>query len=498
MKRILVSVSSTEVIATVVRGRQMAPCKRFDNDARGWQTFGLWLAENRYPVAIIVDAVEEDYRTEILPHTRGATRKQLLERKIKQHYRNTPYTTSIQQGRESEGRRDDRYLFAALTNPDLLEPWLAEIERNALPLCGVYLTPLVSRTLVRMLGAGDKPVLIVSQRRTGLRQSFFDRGELKLSRLTSIDASQPRTGYAEEILKTRAYLTSLRLIARDAQLNVLLLDSDGSLGELARALEEDLGVISERIGPAALEKTVRSEPGVLADCPEAVHFLLFLRARGAGNLAPPALLHRFHIYRARRGIFALSAAILIAATLFSLAQLKQRSALDAQTAALADAIRAQQRLYAAAARGFPAAPAPAGVLQSAVELSLSVQNQMRTPALALTVAAAALDRHPYIFVKKLHWSSGAKKTLQSGSDATARESLEIAAELQPFDGDFRAALAKVQRFATDLKDDPRVAEVRVVESPLDVSSQASLSGSAAAGRNPSSAAFLLLLELRAH
>lgn len=497
MKRLLLSISSTEAIATVARGRRITPCRRFDSDASGWQAFGLWLADNRLPVAIIVDAVEEDYRSEGLPHTRGGTRAQLIERKIKQHYRNTPYTTAIWQGRESDGRRDDRFLFAALTNPDLLEPWLAELARQRVPVSGVYLTPLVSRTLMVLLGAGEKPVLLVSQRRTGLRQSFFVLGELKLSRLTSIDASQPRAGYADEILKTRAYLTSLRLIPRDSQLKVLLLDSDGSLGELLRTLEQDPGVAPERVGAAALAKAVRAEPAALSECPEALHFLASLRSRLVGSLAPSNLLLPFRIYRARRLMFALAAGIFALSSILAIAQLRQRSALDTQTLALAQAIRAQQNLYAAAARGFPAAPAPANVLQNAVQLSATVQNQARTPALALSVAGLALERNPHVYVKKMQWSASEAAPQDAPTVTPKAETLEIDAEIRPFNGDFRTALAKVERLATDLSKDQRTARVRVLESPLDVSSAANLSGSAAGGgQGAVPARFRLLLELK--
>lgn len=501
MKTALLSISATEAIATVVRGRHILPCLRFDNEPAGWQAFALWLRENFGPIAIIVDAVEEDYRSEVLPHTRGHTRRQLLARKIKQHYRNTPYTTSIHYGREADGRRDDRYLFAALTNPDFLEPWINEIERVGAPISGVYLTPLISRPLIKLLGAGDKGVLLVSQRRTGLRQSFFDHGELKLSRLTSIDVSQPRTGYAEEILKTRAYLTSLRLISRETQLKVVLLDSDGSLGELVRALDEDLAIDPERIGPAALAKLARSDATSLAACPEALPFLIFARGRPLGSLAPAKLLRRFRVLQARRLVFALAAAVFIVSSLVALAQLRERAALDAATVSLASEIRHQQALYATAARGFPSSPAPANVLQNAVQLGRAVQNEMHTPALALAVAAVALERSPHVLVKKLTWDAGhggAKTAQGMQAPAKGNETLEIEAEIRPFDGDFRAALAKVEQFTSALNEDVRTAQARVTQSPLDISSQANLSGSAAGGRgDKDSAAFRVQVELKA-
>lgn len=449
--------------------------------------FALWLQENPFPVSIVVDAVEEDYRSENVPHARGGTRAQLIERKLRQHFRSTSYMAAIAHGRESDGRRDDRYLFAALTNPELLDPWLQEIARREVPVCGVHLAPLIMAKLAAIPGYRERPLLIVTRQRNGLRQSFFESGKLKLSRLTALDASEQAPVQTDEILKTRAYLTSLRLLPRDMQLDVLLLDSDGTLGDLARALDEDLGVKPERIAPAALAKLLRTQPSQLANCPESIYYAILARGGGQANLAPSSLRSLCRVHRASRVLYGLAAAIVVGASLLALVQLKQRSALDAQTAATANEIRHQQALYQAAARAFPAAPAPAEILYGAVELSRSVAQAMRTPDLAFAVAAAALERNPEIDLKKLEWAA---RNATDGDQA-----LKLEGELARFNGDYRAALAKVEQFATDLKSDPRVKSVTIAKTPLDVSSAASLSGSAAGRSEPEAARFELQLTI---
>lgn len=479
MRRVLLSISATEATAVWQHGRRMSACKRFDNEARGWQMFGLWLQENPFPVLIVVDAVEEDYRSESLPHARGSTRKQLIERKLKQHFRSTPYMTAIAHGRESEGRRDDRYLFAALTNTELLDPWLEEIARRQIPVCGVHLAPLVMTRVAALPGYRERPLLIVTRQRNGLRQSFFEAGKLKLSRLTALDASESAPVQTDEILKTRAYLTSLRLLPRDMQLDVLLLDSDGSLGDLARALDEDLGVKPERIAPATLARLLSAEPAQLASCPEALHFAILGRGGQHANLAPASLRSLCRVHRARRALLALAAAIVAGASLLALAQLKQRSDLDSQTTAASQQIRLEQARYEAAARAFPAAPAPAEVLRGAVELSRDVARTMRTPEVAFAVAATALEHNPEIEIRRLDWTAR--------DAASGYQILKLEGELARFGGDYRAALAKVERFATDLKTNARVKVVTISKTPLDVSPGASLSGSAA-GRSEAEAA----------
>src|SRR5262249_59332731 len=93
------------------------------------------------PAHVMVDAVEEDYRFETLPHAYGADRVQMATRKLRQHYRNTPYMTAWRIGRDTGKRRDDRYLFSALTNPDLVTDWLEAIIARRLPVSRLYLLP---------------------------------------------------------------------------------------------------------------------------------------------------------------------------------------------------------------------------------------------------------------------------------------------------------------------------------------------------------------------
>ena len=127
--KLLLCVSNDQATVAVWRRRRLLSCTHFDNNEEGWTAFGSFLRSvHGLPVHIIVDTVEEDFRFETLPHIRGRDRTEMVGRKLKQLYRATPYCSFALQERESGKRRDDRYLFAALTNPDLLLPWLRAIE----------------------------------------------------------------------------------------------------------------------------------------------------------------------------------------------------------------------------------------------------------------------------------------------------------------------------------------------------------------------------------
>src|SRR5918992_6396732 len=142
-EKLLICISAQQTSAAHWRAGKIAQLEEFAHDEQGLAGFREFLApHSNVPVFIMVDAVEEDYRFETLPHSWGAERSQMVSRKLKQHYRNTPFIGAWLQGRESGKRRDDRYLFAALTNPEILTEWLRAIAAQELPLAAVYMLPM--------------------------------------------------------------------------------------------------------------------------------------------------------------------------------------------------------------------------------------------------------------------------------------------------------------------------------------------------------------------
>src|SRR6266545_6274721 len=151
-KKILLSVSAQHATAAYWQADKIVQLRQFAHDDAGLTQFREFLSTYpKVPVHVMVDAVEEDYRFETLPHTMGSDRNQLVQRKLKQHYRSTPYVGAWLQGRDKDKRRDDRYLFAAFTNPEILVDWLRVINGQELPLAGVYLLAMVTEGLLQRL-----------------------------------------------------------------------------------------------------------------------------------------------------------------------------------------------------------------------------------------------------------------------------------------------------------------------------------------------------------
>src|SRR3990172_2597608 len=183
--KLLVSVSARQVSAARWINGRFAECDIFTYSDDGLVAFKSYLAElgRQLPVLMLVDAVEEDYRFESLPHSSGSDRSQMVNRKLKQHYRNTPYCSAQLRGRDTGKRRDDQYLFCALTNPELIAAWVQVVIECELPMAGIYLLPTVSQGLVERLQLAQTNLLLVSSNSSGLRLTFLREQTLRISRL---------------------------------------------------------------------------------------------------------------------------------------------------------------------------------------------------------------------------------------------------------------------------------------------------------------------------
>src|SRR5687768_14823207 len=160
--RLLICISAEQAAVAISRNGRLGRCRTFRNDEQGREIFDRFLAGmHNVPVHVMVDVVEEDYRFELLPHARGRDRSELIDRRLRQLYRNTPYCAAVLQGRDPGKRRDDQYLFIALINPELAENWLTQIRSHDLPVAGVHLLPVVAEPLSQKIAPSTANLLLV-------------------------------------------------------------------------------------------------------------------------------------------------------------------------------------------------------------------------------------------------------------------------------------------------------------------------------------------------
>lgn len=498
-EKLLVCVSALQASVAHWRGNKITQLEQFAHDDRGLADFRQFLTpHSNVPVFMMVDAVEEDYRFETLPHSSGHDRAQMVNRKLRQHYRNTPYIGAWLQGRESDKRRDDRYLFSALTNPDIPEDWLNIINGQELPLGALYLLPMVSGGLLDKLQVKTPNILLAVQHTGGLRLTFFRDRNFRLSRLTRGDGSKttdPLRLYAGEISNTRLYLHALRTATLDEHLTVLLLDRNDELEEVAESITRDNPSLDAvRVGRAELSTRLGMDPQLVAASPDAVYLQLLGLQTPAGNIAPATATLGYKRYRARRAIYVACAGIGAVAALWSVVNGWQAYRENSKAEDVTAQIQTQELQYQQITREFPPAPTSGDNLKRAVEAAKAVRESARDPLQMMAAVSEALQPSPDIFLREFGWryglsdiekgAEGAAATAAApsqpatpGAAPSARhQSAYISGEVRPFRGDYRAAIDTINALADRLRRNPVVAEVRPTKMPLNVSPTAALSG----------------------
>ncbi len=501
--KLLISISADQASVGLFRRGKLGPCQVFRNDARGVEGFDRLLSRVRnVPVLVMLDVVEEDYRFEMLPHATGRDRAELIDRRLRQLYRNTQYCAAVHQGRDTGKRRDDQYLFLGLINPDLLEGWLARIQAHDLPVAGVYQLPLFAEPLAQKLAPSTPNLLLVAQHAGGLRLTFFRHGKLRVSRLTRIEATAAGgrvADYTEEIANTRLYLHALRVMSLDEHLSVIAINRDASLTGLEEAVARDISnADAVLVDSTELARRAGVPDAVALDVPDALYLHFLGSQPPRGNLAPEGVTERFHLYQMRRALYAAASVAGAVALVWVGMNAYQIYELRTDQAHAITETANYQRRYQEVTRHFPAAPTNADNLVHAVQTAERLKSMKRTPEVAMAVVGRALEQMPNVYLKSFGWRyairgfdavAGSQRvdppaTGAPGGPQRRTQSAYIEGEIRPFNGDYRSALDAISTFADTLKQDPTVAEVKVVALPLNVSPNMALSGSTSDADTP--------------
>jgi hypothetical protein len=495
--KLLLCISVNGATAARWKGGRLHDVEVFTNDETGIAGFRDYAAASAgTPAFMIVDAVEEDYRFETLPHASGSDRNQMVERKLRQYYRSSPYCAASLIGRDNTKRRDDQFLFSALTNAEVVTPWLSVLTQCGLPVGGIYLLPMVISGLASTLGNKISNLLLVAVHPAGIRLAFFHNGTFRLSRLSRSDVSANNRAIIDEISNTQLYLNALRATSLDEPLTVVLLDHADQLQDMPDAIQADNpGINCSRLGRAEIASRLKLDPALI-ETSSATIYLQLLGARIPGNnLASPAATAGYRRYQSRRQLLAASA---VAATigvagagynLWEYYWLRDRADDAVHQTARVDAE------YQAATLQFPAAPTSADNMRTTTELAARLRATGITPERFLQVIVRALDASPEITLMELGWQNRtaefeaggsatgtipptpAVPTPGAGTGAARKQSGMVAGRVRDFKGDFRKAIASINVLAERLRQDPAVESVRFVQLPLNVSPTLALSGS---------------------
>ncbi len=398
----------TTAVSTWHRGR-LAGRRVFEPGAEGYAAFSAFLGQHPdIPLYFLADVIEEDFHLETIPHLWGSSRKALINRKLTQHFRADSYRHVETQGRESEGRKDDRLLLSALTGDENLKPWLDAALEHKTPLAGLYSVPLLSQALTRKLGLAHLPhLLLVTRQESGaLRQSYFHGGHLKFRRLTYANAVglDPLPAMVnEESAKIQQYLNNTRLLPRDEPLHVHFL---GDAAE-RRALE------GKCAATPLLQFTLHdlAETGARFNYPlpagqpasEALFLQLLARQRVANHYARRHETYFWRFNLAARIMRQSGIAMVCLGALSAVYNVGMMLKLDQQTDAVGAQIKAVEEETRAIRATFPPLPATPDAMKAAVEASSFVRGHFYSPEPLLALIGQPLAGRPDIQLNRVDW-----------------------------------------------------------------------------------------------
>lgn len=481
-------------------GRALSPGPVFQPDRDGIDAFIAYLIECRenlgeLPVRVLADLVEEDFYRVALPHVRGAAGRRMLQRRLQQHYRETPYRRAELQGRASEGRRDDQVVMSALTIPALLQPWTEALALVHAPLAGIWSAALLGAALPRKLGILQAHVLLVVRQTAGIRQTYVHDGHLKFSRL-----APPGADIAEETQRTRQFLASARLLEADSLLHVVLLDgvASGEAGEVA-ALDAGFHAVLPDAAWAAVNPNASFPVAVADGGPGAADTLLLhwlAREQPASHYPTGRDGRPYRVWHARIGLTASSLVLGAAALVWTGANLWRYAQDSVAAETQVEQARYFTRQYRAAMAPVPTPPAPATDMKVAAEVSRLLAAQGPDPMPMLARLSTALEHHPQVQLAALNWRVAEPDGGTAlGLPAAPRETLRVEAEvrLEGGMGLARGVVDTVQAFAQDLARDRKLV-VAIERPPLELRPDAKLSGKSDPDALPPAAPFALTLE----
>lgn len=219
----------------------------FEPNEEGYEKFKQYLeSSEKITTCMLIDVIEEDFRKDVVPHVYGKDREAVISRLLDRHYRSSmQYTYSEIQGRQKHGRKDDEVLLAAITNPELVRSWVRIIEACEVPLSGILSLPLISRSVLPVIGAKKGYVLLVSQQvNSNLRQTFFKDGKVVASRQSVINQDAGNIGNigkhaSPEIERTITFIRNQYQLEDSDVVDVHILGSETQIDSLESAFISD-------------------------------------------------------------------------------------------------------------------------------------------------------------------------------------------------------------------------------------------------------------------
>ena len=471
----------------------------FPSTEDGHHAFGAYLARHERSIfMLLANVAEEGFHVETIPFLRGADRQAVIRRKLEQLFFNAPLTASHSLGFRKSKRKDERILFAGLTNNDSFAPWLAALRTSGIALAGLYSLPLLAPVLLKKLKIVEPHCLLLSVQDQSMRQSYFENGELLFSRLTPLNQSSIggiAQTFATETIKLQQYLASQRIIGRDQAITAHILVHPGTQKVIeSRCVDTptvhfnflNLLDCAKQTGLKSVPAEIHTNAQAHANAnsyADSLFLNLLATSPPAVQFANDDQRHGYHLRQIRFSLYALGAIALGAGLLFAGEQMLERYAIEQEIGALRNQSTQARQRYDDIVRTFPAIPTSSETLIQLINRYVELEKTNATPGGLFHEISRALAAAPLVQIEDINWKVGG--VTEAGNASTNRalsvaddsEAALVQGELKMAEGSSaRDVLTTFDQFVAALKTNPQL-QVEVLQRPVDIDSGKSLRGS---------------------
>lgn len=379
----------------------------FAADEPGLEAFGEYLKAHASSLfTLLADVPEEGFQIEDIPRVQGRDRQAIISRRLGQYFYGSPYATALSLGREATGRKDEKMLFAALTRPPQIDAWMAVIKATGCQLTALHSAPFLVTELHKGLATPAERLLLLTVGKSGLRQTYFEKGQFRFSRLTPLvlgNIEEVAQACVDESEKIYQYLVGQRLLERAAHIRTQVFCHPAEQAVLQQRCRGN-GNLSFEFVDLPAEAARRGLKTPLKDSHSELLLLhLLIRAAPASQFAPAEYRRPYRIWQLRFGLNAIAIIGLAACLLFAAKTALNGYGLQQDIAQVETEVANEKLRYEAMLKTLPSIPLKLDDLRALVDRFSELEKRSPRIKASLIPLSRALDAVPAVELQQVDW-----------------------------------------------------------------------------------------------
>ncbi len=501
----------TESQLTVLRWDKGRFCgfNQFESCHAGFADFDIAVKkELSKPTRVLIDIAEENIQIESVLHLIGRNRYELLRRIKNRYFQQYTYCHISVQGRSEKDRRKDNILVSCVTNSAPIKKWIEILNRNKVPIIGIYSLPLVGEKILRLIKADQENALLVSPRIShGMRQSLYVKGKLKFTRSTTEAFSkEPEKSLISDIERTIIYLESEQHIDLEKKLHVFILTESDKYSESIYNHYTNRNIQFHLINTRKIFKIFQTKR---IDS-KYVCYLPFVAILMKNQFFRPHYLvpsNKLCFYRhfAIRFIWFKTALILVTLGVCTIQQVLNGRQVESSFPDIRWRIEHYKTLYTELEASIPRAREDIMRMKYAVDFAEKIrENQNLLPVQSMKLISETLLHHPQIQPVELQWVNNTNEDKPQNTvnqnnrnilaGRTYKSYVMLDAVVTEHNGDIGKSIKEVKIFAETLSAATSDIDVKITKLPYDVDRGSRMVGQSIGGvRKLDEAEFSLIL-----